>query len=691
MTAAIATLLYFGHGEAQTLKDVVVSASRVEQRAFDTAASVNVVNTEQIQEGQAQANLSESLVRVPGIFALNRQNYAQDLLISSRGFGANSAFGTRGIKIFVDGIPGTVADGQGQISHIDLASTERIEVLRGPFSVLYGNASGGVINVFTENGKAGTELTPYAESGSYGLKKYGVKVTGEQGIVNYVFDAGKLQTDGFRQHSAADRENENAKLRLQLSPDTTLQLVANRVVLRAQDPAGLTAAQVRTDPAQAGSFTKIYNTRKAMDQTQGGLVLTQRINASNSVVLTPYYGQRHTLQFLAGNAFSVNTTQPNGVIDLTRDFYGMDAKWLHSNQLGGMPLRLVSGIDSNQNDDRRLAYGNRAGTQVAGAPTQDLDQSARSLDGYLQAELRPNDRVTLTAGARRSHTTLSSTNNNGNRASPNSGSHTYEASTSMLSAQYYLRNDTNVYASFGTGFDTPTLNQTAYNSNFLLGNSATNSGNIGLLAATTRQLEVGVKSEIADLGQLALAAFTTTTRDDIVVDASVTGRTSYTNVPKTSRTGVEFGATLPLPNNFQASLAYTWLDAKVEQDYKPTSGVKITTGNRIPGVPGRGLFAELMWRKADKALEFALEGRLAGSMAATDSNSEFASGYAVMNARIIARQKVGKWRLTEFLRIDNLFDRTYTGSLIVNQSRGQFFEPAPGRHWVLGAKTTLHF
>ena len=163
---------------------------------MDTAASIDVVTSGQIHDGQPEQNLSEPLARAPGIFALNRQNYAQDLLISSRGFGANSTFGARGIKIFVDGIPGTAADGQGQISHIDLASADHIEVMRGPFSVLYGNSAGGVISVFTQNGGPGREVTPYFSAGSYAQRKYGLKFDGEQNGVNYVLDAGSLHTDG---------------------------------------------------------------------------------------------------------------------------------------------------------------------------------------------------------------------------------------------------------------------------------------------------------------------------------------------------------------------------------------------------------------------------------------------------------------------------------------------------------------
>ena len=688
IAAAIVTLLSCNMATAQTLKEIVVSAGKIEQRAFDTAASVNVISREQIQEGQAQANLSESLVRVPGIFALNRQNYAQDLLISSRGFGANSAFGARGIKLFVDGIPGTVADGQGQMSHIDLASTERIEVLRGPFSVLYGNASGGVITVFTEKGKPGTDITPYVENGSFGLQKYGIKVSGEQSNINYVLDAGNLHTDGFRQHSATDRQNQNVKVGLQLGTDTTLQLVANQVTLEAQDALGLTAKELQQDPAQAGKSSVAYNTRKTMSQTQGGLVLNQRLDGNNSLVLSPYSGQRHTVQYLAGTSGK----QTNGVIDLSRDFYGMDAKWQHSGQVGGLPLRVVSGIDGNQNDDHRLTDDNLAGTRVAGIAPQDLNQSAKNLDGYVQAELRPNDKLTLTAGARHSKTTLNSTNNNGNVAAPRTGSHDYDAWTSMLSALYYVRDDTNVYVSYGTSFDTPTLNQTAYTSAYVSCTlNCVNTGNLGLDAATTQQLEIGFKSEIANLGRFEMAAFTTATNNDIVVDSSFKGKTSYANAAKTTRSGFELGATVSLPNAFQASVAYTWLDAKVAQDYTTALGSLIKAGNRIPGVPNQGLYAELMWRQADQALELAIEGRLAGDMAADDKNSAFSSGYALLNARAILRQRSGAWAFTEFLRIDNVFDRAYVGSLIVNQANLQFYEPSPGRNWVLGAKATLHF
>ena len=229
--------------EAPPLDEIVVTASGYEQKILDTAASINVVNRNQIQSGQAMDNLSEPLNRVPGIFALNRQNYAQDLQISSRGFGANSTFGTRGIKIFVDNIPGTVADGQGQISHIDLPSTERIEAMRGPYSVLYGNSSGGVISIFTQDGGPNNEVEPYFEVGSYSQRKAGVKASGIYRDTNYLLDVGDFHTNGYRVHSVADRFNANSKLKFKTGGDTAITFIANNVNLTAQDPLGLTSSQ----------------------------------------------------------------------------------------------------------------------------------------------------------------------------------------------------------------------------------------------------------------------------------------------------------------------------------------------------------------------------------------------------------------------------------------------------------------
>ncbi|QWE01327.1 TonB-dependent receptor [Polynucleobacter sp. JS-Mosq-20-D10] len=670
--------------EAPPLDEIVVSASGYEQKILDTAASINVVNRNQIQNGQAMENLSEPLNRVPGIFALNRQNYAQDLQISSRGFGANSTFGTRGIKIFVDNIPGTVADGQGQISHIDLPSTERIEAMRGPYSVLYGNSSGGVISVFTQDGGPNNVVEPYFEAGSYSQRKAGVKANGIYRNTNYLLDVGDFHTNGYRVHSVADRFNANSKLKFKMGGDTAVTFIANNVNLSAQDPLGLTSSQLAANPKQAGNSAISQNTRKSVLQSQTGATIDTRVDQDNQLLFTPYYGQRHVTQFLAA--------QSNGVIDLKRNFYGMDSKWVHKSQMLEMPFTVVGGVDMNENDDHRLTYQNNGGVQ--GALGQNYRMSAKNFDQYAHLDWRLLERLSLNMGARNSTTTLSSISNSPALNNTSSGSNTYQALTSMMSLQYYLTELSNVYVSYGSSFDTPTLNQVTYNSNF-------SGSNFGLFAATTKQLEFGFKSKVSKSAQVNLAFFNANTTNDIVVGASSFGRTAFTNAPKTNRQGMELGSQFILPHHFEMNLAYTWLNAIVKEAYSYTyqaTGIPTTTnvvlsGNRIPGVPNQGLFSELLWVKPNKSIEAAIEARVNGSMAVNDINSlSMANGYAVMNIRGVLRQELaGGWSTSQFFRINNILNRSYVGSVIVNQASSQFYESAPGRNWMIGGNASYQF
>lgn len=657
------------------MDEVVISVSGYEQKILDTAASVNVVTSSQIHNGQAENNLSEPLNRVPGIFALNRQNYAQDLQISSRGFGANSTFGTRGIRLYVDNIPGTVADGQGQISHIDLPSTERIEVIRGPFSVLYGNSSGGVISVFSEDGGPKNNIQPYFELGSYSQRKAGIKASGLYKNTNYLFDVGDFHTDGYRVHSAADRFNANSKIKFRPVSDSVITFVANNVNLSAQDPLGLTAAQLAANPKQAGNNAISQNTRKTVLQTQTGFTIDTRIDQKNQLLFTPYYGQRHVTQFLAATN--------NGVIDLKRDFYGMDSKWIHKDQLIGMPLTFVGGVDFNENDDQRQTYQNNGGIQ--GALGQTYRMSAKNFDQYAHIDWRLLERLALNFGARNSQTNLSSISNNPSLNNTSSGSHAYQALTSMVSLQYYLSEVSNVYVSYGSSFDTPTLNQVTYNSSFT-------GSNFGLNAATTKQVEIGFKSKLSKSAQIILALFNANTSNDIVVGASSLGRTSFTNAPKTNRQGIEASAQFILPHQFELNMAYTLLNATVKEAYL-NNNAYVLSGNRIPGVPNQGLFSELLWVKPNKSIEAAVEARVNGSMAVNDINSpSMATGYAVLNLRTMFRQEIaGGWSLSQFFRINNILNRSYVGSVIVNQTSSQFYEPAPTRNWLVGAKANYQF
>src|SRR6478609_5505152 len=271
---ALAALSAWTAAAQQQLPPVVVTTPMpgVALPAFDTPASVDVIDGATMRSGQLGINLSESLVRVPGVVALNRQNYAQDLQISIRGFGARSTFGVRGLRLYVDGVPATAGDGQGQVSHFDLSSAGRIEVLRGPFSSLYGNSAGGVVALFTADGGPGQ--------------------TAEVGT--------SFGTDGYRDHSEAQRTGFNGKLNYEPSSDTKVTLVLNGVDMPdVQDPLGLTRAELEANPRQASPAALQFDTRKSVDQLQLGAVLEQRFTPQDTARLTAWGGHRSTQQFQA--------------------------------------------------------------------------------------------------------------------------------------------------------------------------------------------------------------------------------------------------------------------------------------------------------------------------------------------------------------------------------------------------------
>src|SRR3569832_2897035 len=269
------------HAAATLLPPITVSAPAA--RGHAEAASIDVIDAERVRAAQARINLSETLSALPGVIANNRLNYAQDLQISIRGFGARSTFGLRGIRLYIDSIPATMPDGQGQVSHFALSSARQIEVIRGGYSALYGNAAGGVINITTEDGPARTPLTPEAMYGSYAATRLGLKVGGRAGAADYVKSGSRVETDGFREHSAAERTLTHAKLRYALDGHATLSVLANYLDARAEDPLGLDARQLAQDRTQAGTNAIAYDSRKRYTNSTGGLIYETAAGARDTV------------------------------------------------------------------------------------------------------------------------------------------------------------------------------------------------------------------------------------------------------------------------------------------------------------------------------------------------------------------------------------------------------------------------
>jgi iron complex outermembrane receptor protein len=670
-------------GQAADLSPIVVTATRVAESSFDIAASVDRVDRAEIQRGQLEVNLSESLMTVPGVSAENRQNYAQDLQLSVRGFGARSSFGVRGVRLYSDGIPGTMPDGQGQFSQFDLGSAEHIEVLRGPFSALYGNSSGGVISIFTEDAPPGYFLDATAQYGTFNQQRYALKTMGDDGEANYVLDAAHFQTDGYRFHSSAERDNFNGKLRLRLGDSSTVTLVANVVETPfVQDPLGLTQAQLAANPRQAGIGALQYDTRKSLDQEQIGAVYENNLSAQDTLSSTVYTGHRATTQFQAIPQATEESKPlyPGGVIDLDRAFWGIDTHVTDQRSVGGTALQSVAGFAYDDLMEARKGYLNYVGDVlgVAGAVRRDEANHVYDFDQYLQTQWDPDALFRLTAGVRNNLVEVSSNDHLPGNTEPHS-SVRYTSVSPVAGALWHAAPALNLYASYGKGFETPTLNDLAYRST----NGSLPGLNIGLRPARSDNYEVGLKAGTGAI-RAELAGFYIETRDELAVLQNFNGRAVEQNIGETARHGAEFAVDADWAGGFSARVAYTFIRAVVGQAYKTCAGTPclpamVAAGSYLPAVPRNDLYAGLTWSYAPWGFSTTLEELGRARIYADDRNRAAAAGFWETNWRAGFDQQTRRWQFSEFIRLENLADRAYVDSVIVNESNSRYFEPDPGR------------
>ncbi len=666
--------------ELPTLPEVSVSATRVERDNMDLPGSIDTVDRRAIREANPQVNLSEVLNRVPGVAVQNRQNYAQDLQISSRGFGSRSAFGVRGIRLIADGIPATMPDGQGQAANFNLSSAQRIEVLRGPFSSLYGNAAGGVVQIFTADGPPEPTFTTSALAGSYGTWKLGAQYGGQHGPLNAIVDVSRFATDGYRDHSSARRDTANAKLRYDLGSAGRLTLVLNALDQpETGDPLGLTAAQVAQNPRQAVSNAYLFNTRKSITQSQAGMTYEVNLAGGHSLQARAYIGDRQVTQHLAIPVAVQNApTHSGGVVDLDRGYGGVGLRWTHEGQIVARRFTVSAGVDHDRMEERRRGFINNNG--ITGSLKRNEDDTVTNTDFYTQAEWQVLPNLSLLAGLRHSRVSFESRDYfiagiNGD----DSGAVDFVRTTPAIGATFRLSPVMNIYANAGRGFETPTFAELAYRSGGATGL------NFALKPSNSLHRELGVKALTGERGHVNVALFRIDTRDEIVVNSAAGGRTDFRNASGTRRNGLEVAWQQRYGAGFESALAWTLLDAKFRQPF--TSGTPPTTvaaGNRLPGVAANLFYGELVWRHAASGFHAGVELRHSGQVFVNDQNSEAAAAYTVGNLRAGFAQRGKGWRLTEFVRVDNVTDRAYIGSVIVADNNGRFYEPAPGRALMAG-------
>ena len=678
------------HAQTATneLKEIIVQSGRLEQKQFDAPASVYTIDADTLRSSGPQVNISDVLNRAPGVVALNRNNYAQDVQISIRGFGSRAAFGVRGIRLITDGIPASMPDGQGQTSTVSMTSTDRMEVLTGPLAQLYGNASGGVIQTFTREAGEKPEAQVNLYTGSFGMQRTDWQISQRSGNVGLVADYSTFSIDGYRQQSSAERKQLNSVITVDAKPDTRFKFIVNIFDMPiAKDALGLTATQLAADPSQAGTNAIARNTRKTVKQEQVGAVAEHRVNSDLKFQARVYGGTRTNLQYQSTNAWT----------GLDRRFEGLG---LQANGKGsvfnGQQVTWVAGMDFDHAQEQR-----QGGTASVGEKTGDLTRNelneATNKDYYAQANWSVGERFTLTTGARQSNVTLKSRDDMPTPVD-GSGSVTYKATSPVLGLTWHAQDNLNLYINHGKGFETPTMVEAAYTSN---GPNVAplEKFNPNLQASRSKHLELGTKWLPSVSTRVDAAWFQINTQNEIVAVNS-SGKTAYDNAAQTKREGFELALRNQHTANWRTQASATVMNATYQAgsaSYSPPNG------NSLPAIPKHQLFASLQWsekgfaqagQKPALGMEAGLDVIHRSSMWANDANTTtadyaLAPSYTVLNARVRQRYQVGAARVEAFIGVDNLTNKDTVSSVIINQFSKQYFEPGLPRSWVIGVQSQI--
>ena len=668
-TSHCAILLFLGspivtaqESKGTMLDEIVISATRIETTVREVARSISVADQDRIQNGTQQLALDEALAGTPGLYMQNRYNFAQDLRVSLRGFGARSAFGIRGIKVVVDGIPETLPDGQAGVDSIDLGSATRIEILRGPSSSLYGNSSGGVITIESERGTKDAFVEANLAAGDLGYERYQLKAGGQAGKFDYMVNVASREIDGYREHSVSEGTMLNSRLGIRLNESDSLAVALSHTDQpMAQDPGGINAAQAVLAPTSARGANLLYDGDEALDQQRIGLVY-KRERSLGSLVLKNYYVWRdfsNKLPFEGG-----------GSVDLQRFFYGFGGLYTFGDVLPEK-LQLTVGFDVDRQDDERQRFDNLQGT--IGPLVFDQDEKVDGDGLYVQSSYQLNDQWNLSAGLRYDEINFDVTDRYLGDGD-DSGEVSFDQGSYSLGLSYDL-GDAVLFGTISSSFETPTTTE--------LANPDGSGGfNQSLSPQTAVNYEIGLKSGRESF-YYELAVFRIDLENELVpfeLPASP-GRTFYSNAGKSSRTGIETALSWTSEAGLGIDASLTWSDFTFDE-FIDDNGNDFS-GSTLPGLPEYFGYVGFKY-ESDGGFRVVFDTTYSGNLFANNANTVKVPSYSVSGLRASYEFQNGKWKLRPYLGINNVFDEGYNSNIRINAFGGRYFEPAPDRNIYAG-------
>ncbi|MDQ6829192.1 MAG: TonB-dependent receptor [Gemmatimonadota bacterium] len=670
------------------LSTIHVTVTRESARSpLDLPYAITVTRTDSTRPGERNLAVDEMLLGLPGITVANRYNPTQDPRIAMRGFGARSAFGVRGVKVLRDGIPLTLPDGQTPIDYLDLESVGSVEAIRGSASSLYGNASGGVIDLRTAPASdAPLVVQARGSSGSFDTRRLVGSFSGSSGAWRYQGDAARTTTDGSRAYSHQRVTNGFGRLSTTATgTGLTLEVMLFDEPL-AQNPGAITAAQLAADPRQADALSVRKGASKTVRQGQLGLTATHSLGRDGDFSATVFGGSRTLANPLTFAIVDVDRTSGGTTVRGTLPF-----------TLFGLPHRLTAGVDAQRQRDVRHEWESCIDvpppTVSAKCPALGVERGAKrkdqielvsSIGPFARLEAEVAEGVWLSAGARYDYVRFEVDDRLITTGNPDdSGVRPLRALSPMGGVSWRVAPLTSLYATVSTAFETPTATE--------LGNKPDGTAGINpeLKPQHATTYESGVKGVLFNALQYDVALFVTRVRDELVPYevAGTAGRRYFRNAGRTERKGSELGLSADVATLAGGTLrlagAASYSEFHFTEFTADTGGKHVVfTGNRIPGIPIQQAQASATWLRHD--LYVTLEGITAGGMYVDDGNTARAAGYQIANMRLGSTGLFGNPWVAPVIGVQNLFDRRYVSSVSVNATGGKFYEPAPGRVVYIG-------
>jgi iron complex outermembrane recepter protein len=646
---------------------VFITATRIKQKISDAPYAITLLRPDFISKGQQRLSLKESLDFVPGVFTMNAENYAQDIRISIRGFGARSAFGIRGIKILVDGVPESTPDGQGQTDNLDINAIQNMEILRGPVSGLYGNASGGLLSVSTatSNDKNSTEL--FAGAGSFGYRNLHIMTHYRYNKWNATLQATNIRTEGYRTQSAMQNTILNTNIGFQLNEQHMFALILNYANSpQADDPGGLTASELANDRRMAAPANVRWNAGESVKQSKIALRWLYSGERLESEVNTWYIHRdfENFLPFTNG-----------GVVNLKRDFPGITARFTYRSSILKLPWTLSGGVDAELQQDFRLRFNNTDG--IKGETSVFRQQEIfRNTGVYLLNKIHFHEKLEGSISLRQDLINIEARPADREREQLD-----YAALNPSVGMNWRVAQDIRLYANYSTNFESPALIELSNNP------SGGTGFNADLLPQTAKSGELGVRYQPAGSIQTEAALYYIRIKDEILPYelAQFPQRIFYRNAGNTVRKGMEISLNYRINEALRLFNSWTVADFRYE---KYMSGNNDFKGNRPAAQPLHQFFSDLRYIH-QKGWFAILNAKYTSALFADDANTISEKGFTLLHLKTGKEMRFSRYTIEPCIGIQNLTNSRYNSNIRINAAAGRYYEPAPERHWFVSIRMKL--